>query len=86
MYIYRIPSNASNSLPPPPRVPCSFTGDMRLIVSGSPYWMNVLFENVAGPGDIARVEVAPSGGLSFVPMTRGWGVVSALPSAAVLLM
>ena len=61
------------------RVPCPYKGSIRFIVTGSAYWMNILIENVGGPGDIGKVEVAPAGGNYFIPIHQSWGAVRLPP-------
>eukprot|EP00897_Mesotaenium_endlicherianum_P004073 jgi/Mesen1/3694/ME000202S02788 len=55
------------------RVPCTFSGSMKFIImEANAYWLNVLVENVAGPGDIGRMQVKPDGG-DWKDMVHIWG-------------
>ncbi|GJP85988.1 hypothetical protein CLOP_g16064 [Closterium sp. NIES-67] len=57
------------------RVPCLFNRNIRLTPTGSDYWINLLVRNVAGPGDLASIDVAEAGSAMWKPMTHDWGAV-----------
>ncbi|CAI6004220.1 unnamed protein product [Closterium sp. NIES-65] len=40
------------------QVPCVFSNNIRLTATGSPFWLNLLIRQVAGPGDLSLVEQA----------------------------
>ncbi|GJP56901.1 hypothetical protein CLOM_g15958, partial [Closterium sp. NIES-68] len=54
-------------------VPCVFSNNIRLTATGSPFWLNLLIRQVAGPGDLSLVEVMDSNSPTWRPMRHDWG-------------
>ncbi|CAI5468784.1 unnamed protein product [Closterium sp. Yama58-4] len=55
------------------QVPCVFSNNIRLTATGSPFWLNLLIRQVAGPGDLSLVEVMDSNSPTWRPMRHDWG-------------
>ncbi|GJP62982.1 hypothetical protein CLOP_g20038 [Closterium sp. NIES-67] len=53
------------------RVPCKKSGGVAFMLTGNPYYLQVLIFNVAGPGNINKLEV--SDGTTWDVMDHNWG-------------
>lgn len=56
------------------RIPCSKTGGVKFELKGNPYWITVLFYNVANAGDVTDAKIKGGNG-GWIQMTRNWGQV-----------
>lgn len=57
-------------------VSCQYKGGVQVsVLVGTKGFLQVLIQNVAGPGNLRNVEVSSSGGAPWVPMTYNYGQV-----------
>lgn len=63
------------------RVPCVKTGNARITMSGNPWFLMVLFTNLAGSGDVKSVDIRPTGTSQWVSVRRNFGSVWSLDSS-----
>lgn len=58
------------------RVPCNYKGGVQfLVLTGDSYFLQVLIQNVGGPGALKGVAVRASGSTAWRAMTRNHGSV-----------
>lgn len=58
------------------QVPCpNKDGGVSFMISGNAFWTQVLVYNVAGPGDLAKVEVSADSGETWSSLSRNWGTI-----------
>ncbi|KAG0567829.1 hypothetical protein KC19_7G164700 [Ceratodon purpureus] len=56
------------------RVPCQKKGGIQFTIGGNPWFYMILIHNVAGAGDVVRVQIkSPTTG--WTPMYRNWGAL-----------